>query len=399
MNSRHDIVIVGGGMVGLTAACLLSRIDGLGITVVDAGKRPVFDADADMSLRVSSIAPGSIGILAGIGAWDSIVGTRACPFRDMKVWDAAGHPDGPETLTFESAEFAVGQLGYIVENVLVQHALLETLAEAPVDIRYETRISSLDRDGRRFAVGLDGDEVLTPDLLIGADGARSFVRERAGIGTRAWQHEQTAFVTCLRPARGHRNTAWQRFLRTGPIGMLPLSDGRISIVWSTTPEEAEAALAMSDEQLAEKLTEVSGGVLGRLSPAGPRGTFPLTSRHADSYVQEGLALVGDAAHAIHPLAGQGVNLGLADAGELAAVIRHATGEGEYPGDLPVLRRYERARKGENETMLRFMHLLNRLFSNDSMALAYLRGIGMFLFNRSGPVRERAVRTALGVRRS
>jgi 2-octaprenylphenol hydroxylase len=234
-------------------------------------------------------------------------------------------------------------------------------------------------------------------LLIGADGARSFVRDRAGIGTRSWQHDQMAFVASLETEKPHQDTAWQRFLDTGPIGMLPLSEGRISIVWSTTPEAAETALAMSDRELSQALTDVSGGVLGKLTPAGPRGAFPLISRHADCYVQDGLALVGDAAHSIHPLAGQGVNLGFADASALVAVLGKALDAGEDPGDMPILRKYERARKGANRTMLQFMDALNRLFSNQSVVLSRLRGVGMFLFNKSGPIRDHAVETALGMR--
>ncbi|MDH3440914.1 MAG: FAD-dependent monooxygenase, partial [Gammaproteobacteria bacterium] len=225
----------------------------------------------------------------------------------------------------------------------------------------------------------------------------SMVRDSAGIPVKSWLHAQKAFVAILRPEFSHRNTAWQRFLKDGPIGLLPLADGRISIVWSTTPDQADAALAMSDDELSDCLADVTDGVLGRLAPCGPRGAFPLKSQHALSYVQDGLALVGDAAHAIHPLAGQGVNLGMADVRELAAVLSAAVASEENPGDLPILRRYERARKGENQTMLQFMDVLNRLFSNDSRPLARLRGAGMYLFNKSGPIRERVVQTALGIR--
>jgi len=396
MNRSFDILIVGGGMVGLSTAALLAMNDRFKVTVVDAGPRPAFDPE-NLSLRVSSIAPGSIDMLDAIGAWEEMVNTRACPFRGMKVWDAAGSADGPETLSFESSEFAVPQLGFIVENCLVQQAILNQLDDSPVAVRYETPIQTVSRSDNRFTVRLESGEILTPDLLIGADGARSMVRDSAGIAVKSWLHSQKAFVTILRPEFSHRNTAWQRFLRDGPIGLLPLADGRISIVWSTTPDQADAALAMSDDELCDRLADVTDGVLGRLSPSGPRGAFPLKSQHAISYVQDGIALVGDAAHAIHPLAGQGVNLGMADARELAAVLSAAVTCDENPGDLPILRRYERARKGENQTMLRFMDALNRLYSNDSRPLARLRGAGMFLFNKSGLIRERVVQTALGMR--
>ena len=246
-------------------------------------------------------------------------------------------------------------------------------------------------------VRLESGESLKTDLLIGADGARSFVRSSAGVITKSWSHEQKALVTILRTEHGHGDTAWQRFLETGPIGILPLSDGRVSIVWSTTPVQADDALSMPDDELSALLADVSGSVLGGIEVSGPKGAFPLLSQHAESYVQDGLALIGDAAHSIHPLAGQGVNLGLADANVLANEILSALDRDEVPGDMPVLRRYERARKGANRTMLHFLSFLNQLFSNESRALARLRGTGMFLFNKSGPIRERAVETALGIR--
>lgn len=397
MNTTYEIVIAGAGMVGLSAAALLSKDQRLRITVVDAGKRPAFDVGEDVSLRVSSIAPGSKEMLSSIDAWEGIASRRACPFRDMKVWDSAGSADGPETLSFESAEFAVPQLGFIVENSLIQHAILEQLDLSTVAVHYDTPIASVERSGYRFKVGLENGETLKPDLLIGADGARSMVRGNAGIAVKSWLHGQKAFVTVLQPELSHCSTAWQRFLTDGPIGMLPLDDGRISIVWSTTPDRADEALAMSDDELGNCMTDITDGVLGRLTPVGPRGAYPLKSQHAVDYVQDGLVLIGDAAHAIHPLAGQGVNLGMADAVELAKVVSDVLDRDENPGDLPALRKYERARKGANKTMLTFMDMLNRLFSNHSRSLARLRGAGMYLFNKSGLIRERVVQTALGIR--
>ena len=181
---------------------------------------------------MSSIAPGSIDILSAIGAWEEIVGSGACPFRDMRVCDAVGSVDGPETLTFDSAELAIPQLGFIVENHLVQHAILNVLDATDALVRYETPITSMVRMGERFEVTLDSGDTITPDLLIGADGAGSFVRNNTGIAFRSIPHAQKAFVTLLRPEKSHSNTAWQRFLRRGPIGLLPLTDGRNSIVWS-----------------------------------------------------------------------------------------------------------------------------------------------------------------------
>ncbi|MGI9261241.1 MAG: FAD-dependent monooxygenase, partial [Woeseiaceae bacterium] len=298
---------------------------------------------------------------------------------------------------FGAAEFALPQLGFIVENKAVQAALLQQLETSNAEIRFDTKIDRIKRNGDRYEVELETARKLKPDLLIGADGAKSFVRSCAEIPVRVWQHSQKAFVTHLQPDLSHRNTAWQRFVNDGPIGLLPLQDGRVSCVWSTTPENADEALEMSDEQLSKRLTEISDAVLGRLTPAGPRGAFPLESQHAEHYVTAGLALVGDAAHAIHPLAGQGVNLGFADAGKLAEIISAELDRGESVGDLPLLRKYERARSGANQLMLSFVDGLNRLFSSNSAALAQLRGAGMYAFNKSGPIRNHAVQVALGIR--
>jgi len=384
MKRQFDITIVGAGITGLTLAALLAngrQADALNITVIDAAKRPGFCANDEVALRVSAIANGSAELLDSVGAWSTIREARVSPYESMCVWDEDDVPDSGASLRFDAAEFAVAQLGFITENVLVQHALLQVLDDCRVELQFASRIDSLPE----------------ADLLIGADGARSFVRELAGIKTRQWPYQQTAVVTHLTPARPHNATARQRFLRDGPLGMLPLGDGRISVVWSTTPDVANQAMDASDDELGQMLTDASDAVLGQLTVAGPRGAFPLCAQHAEDYVLPGVALIGDAAHAIHPLAGQGANLGLQDAAVLARVIETAIEAGLHPGDRPVLRPYERARKGANLTMLHFMTGLNRLFTTDSTVLGEIRTAGMRLFNRSGPLRERAVKVALGVK--
>jgi 2-octaprenylphenol hydroxylase len=399
MNQRYRIVVVGGGVTGLMAATLLaqsSQSEALDITLIDAASRPVFSPDDDVALRVSAIASGTAAMFDSVGAWEYTEATRVGPYTSMRIWDEHDTPESAAALRFDADEFAIEQLGFIVENVLLQDVLLYRLDRSDATLKFESPIKALRRNARHYDVELQSGEVLAADLVVGADGARSFVRTAAGIDANEWPYEQTAFVTHLQPEIPHGQVAQQRFLRDGPLGLLPLQDGRISVVWSTTPEQAKAALAADDAETGRLLSEASDYVLGNLEVAGPKGAFPLCARHATSYVLPNLALIGDAAHAIHPLAGQGANLGLQDAAELATQVTGALAQGLHPGDRPVLRRYERARKGANATMLHFMTGLNRLFATDSRVIGEIRSAGMRAFNRSGPIRERAVKVALGV---
>ena len=394
MSDTFTITIVGAGMTGLGLAALLANDRRIRLRVVDAGPPPAFSPADDIGLRVSALSPGSADILREAGAWDRITSRRAAAYERMRVWDAGSSPEGPQTLRFDADEFALRELGTIVENELVRFALFEALLSTDAVLEFDSSIEALSRTAGGFRLAM-ASGTLDTELLIGADGGRSRVREAMGIDDQRHAYGQTALVTHVRTRQPHGDTARQRFLPTGPLGMLPLPDGRVSIVWTTSPGEAESLLALDDDALGTKLTEASDGVLGEMSVAGPRGTFPLVSAHAERYVDAGVALIGDAAHTVHPLAGQGVNLGFADAAELAAVVVKSLDAGEYPADRPVLRRYERARRGANDTMIRLLSGLNRLFASDFPAAGTLRRRGLQLFNLFGPVREQALDMALG----
>lgn len=398
MNRCFDVLVAGAGLAGLSAALALAGCRPAGrlrVTVADAGPRPTFDPASPVDIRVSAISAGSQALLQTHGAWPAAVVERSCPFDGMRVWDAAADADGAATLRFDADEFAVPHLGYIVENRLLQHALLDAALAKGIVTEFDAVIASIDfatgSPTVRFADGADR----VVDLVIAADGSDSPLRSLAGLPV--WEHDygQAAFVTHCSPARPHGNTAWQRFLPDGPLGLLPLADGRVSIVWTSGPEHVAALLDLDDDALGAALTEASDGVLGALRAAGPRSRFPLRARHAKRYVRRGLALLGDAAHAVHPLAGQGANLGIADAAALARVVEDALLRRENPADRPVLRRYERARRGQNAAMMHFMTGLNRLFASDSVFLGELRRTGMALFNRSGPIRTTMAGIALG----
>jgi 2-octaprenylphenol hydroxylase len=391
-----DVIIVGGGMVGTCLAALLAREEafaGWQVALVDpsAPRRP---DDADLDLRVSALSRASERILTAARAWEAIA-PHASPYAEMVVWDAASTVDRPDALRFAAAETAEPNLGHIVENLRVQWALHESpLLRGVTAVR--SALAGLEFEADAARVTLADGRRLTCRLVIGADGSQSVVRQLAGIGRSGWAYDQTAVVAHLQPQRPHRQTACQRFLPNGPLALLPLQDGRVSLVWSTTPGEAEQLLQLSEAEFGERVTVASDHVLGKLELASGRAGFPLALWHARAYVQPRLALVGDAAHTIHPLAGQGVNLGFLDCAALVQVLAEAIARGEEPHGLRALRRYERWRRSENAIVMGICDTLNRLFTEKSVAVAGLRRFGLAVVTRQPLLRRTLIERALGV---
>jgi 2-octaprenylphenol hydroxylase len=389
----YDLIVVGAGMVGATLACVLGQ-EGLRVAVLDRVPVPHYDPGGEVGLRVSSVSPASRRLLEIAGAWGTIAAARACPYRRMQVWDS-GPPRGE--IVFDCAELGTGELGHVVENALVQHALLARFAALPdVSLFAPAQPGALALDPMAARVQLEDGRTLSGRLVVGADGASSNVRALAGIESTSEDYAQDAVVAHLQSARSHEHTARQRFLAAGPLALLPLADGRSSIVWSTTREHAQALCDLDAEPFGAAVTEASASVLGALTLTSGRAKFPLRRQHAAAYTAARLALVGDAAHSVHPLAGLGVNLGLMDAAALAEVVLDARAAGGDPGDARELRRYERWRRSENAAYMTALDAFHHLFANADPVLAGLRAFGLNAVDRLGPVKHAFARRAMGI---
>lgn len=395
---RADLIIVGAGMVGSALALALQH-SGLQILLLDGGPLSVkpFDQSAAFEPRVSALSAASQRILERLGAWDGIAARRTSPYGEMQVWDGSGTGQ----VHFSAASVHAEVLGHIVENRVVQDGLLDALYEADLGLLPGARLEQLRRSGDDWLLTLtDGRELRAP-LVIAADGANSAVRRLAGCATREWDYLHHAIVTSVRCSKPHQQTAWQRFTDDGPLAFLPLAKADdvehwCSIVWSTTPAEAERLMALDDAAFCHELGKAFEWRLGEVLESDPRHCIPLRQRHAKRYVEPGLALIGDAAHTIHPLAGQGVNLGFLDAAVLAEVLLHALERGENLADIKVLGRFERRRMPHNLAMMAAMEGFERLFQADPLPLRWLRNSGLNLVDGANEAKALFVRQALGL---
>ncbi|MBN3561321.1 UbiH/UbiF/VisC/COQ6 family ubiquinone biosynthesis hydroxylase [Aliamphritea spongicola] len=390
---KYDVLIVGGGMVGATIACALGGTE-LSVGVIELRMPEPFDHDQAHDMRVSAISLASENILRNVGAWSGLQNKRLCPYRRLKTWEVDAERAATE---FNSADIGEDHLGHIVENRVIQLGLLEQLQQCDnVDLICPADIATIDYAAGASIITLADGQQLFGRLLIGADGAQSKVRSQVGIGVHSWDYEQHALVASVATELPQQDITWQQFTPTGPLAFLPLSGHQGSLVWYNTPAEARKLLAMSDDAFLAAVDSQFPDCLGGITGLLGRAAFPLRRQHAQEYVKEGVALVGDAAHTIHPLAGQGVNIGLLDAAALAEVLLDAARAGEDITAKQVLGRYEAQRRNQNLLMMQVMDSFYRLFSNDHLPLKLLRNIGLGAAGKLGPARNKVMRFAMGL---
>lgn len=368
-----DIVIVGGGMVGQAFALSMVKRD-VSIAIIEPND-PSPDIQADFHTRVSAITPTSEIFLKRIGVWDLI--QRKCAFTNTKVWDANSHG----SLDFSTADNGSTHLGYIIENDCIQSAMCQALKNSTVEF-ISAKLEGIDKTEQGYRLQLDDKQQLECTLLIGADGARSRIRELAAIEFNENNYQQKAIICNICTQKSFENTTWQRFLSDSIIALLPLNDNQASIVWSAENQLADELLALSNDEFSQRLSASIEYRFGEFEVLSEIQAFPLIERSAKDYVIENLALIGDAAHNIHPLAGQGVNLGFADVEELSKQLQN-----NKLGDYSILRKYARARRLDNELMAKTMTGLNWIYKENSEPVRWLRGFGMNLINETAVLKS------------
>lgn len=395
MDYDSDLLIVGGGLNGPALALAMAQA-GHSVTVIDAHARPELEG-AEFDGRSYALALASQRLLAALGVWDRIA-EHAQPMLDIKVSDGrAGEGAGPFFMHFDHREIEEGPMGYMIEDRFLRRALLQAMDEAPL-IRqvYEAQVVAQQVSATGVSVTLADGQGLTGRLLVGADGRSSGTAQRAGITRTGWGYGQTALVTAIAHELPHNGVAHQFFMPPGPLAILPLPGNRSSIVWSEADARAQEIQALDNDAYLEVLRPRFGDFLGEIALAGKRFTYPLNLTLANSFVSDRLALVGDAAHGVHPIAGQGFNAGLRDIAALAEVLTDAARRGEDLASPLVLQRYQQWRRFDTATLAAATDAFNRLFSNDNPILRVGRDIGMGIVNALPGLRRSFIREAAGL---
>jgi 2-polyprenylphenol 6-hydroxylase len=392
-----DVVIVGGGVSGTALAALLvarnvCATGRVAVVAERAAQAPVPGADWD--LRVFALSRSSERLLQACGVWDHLPPQRKFAYERMCVWDAEGSPGGSASLLFDAAQLGEANLGHIVEGRVLQWQCWQAARSSGAAL-IEGSLHSIAIAAEQVTLRLEDGRELCAKLLVAADGTDSKCRELLQIGSAGHTYHQDALVAHVRTTLPHRNTAWQRFLPTGPLAFLPLDDGRSSIVWSVARSRAAELRAMSPDALGAAVTQASGAALGQCAVTTSVASFPLKLQYALEYARPRAVLLGDAAHVVHPLAGQGLNLGLLDCAALVEVLGQSGGAANF-GDYAVVRRYERWRRSENLAAAGALDGLERLFTNADPLSAALRTVGLSAVAKLPFLKQSFARHALGL---
>lgn len=392
-NQQFDVVVVGAGLVGAASACLFAQ-QGLTVALLESQSLSPTSLkhESGETGRVSAINLAARNLFQNLDIWQRLTPDMVSSYCAMKVWDY----HSPAKISFLATEIGEPSLGYIIHNRDLLVAMLEKLCQNyHVTIMDNVEITKLQRNASQMEITL-ATGTLTTSLLVGADGSRSRVRELCAIPSRFSDFAQDAITTTLSTSHAHRATAWQCFLGTGPVAMLPLADGRCSLVWSCDRDKADELMRLNETEFCAQLQPFFLHELGNISACQPRQRFPLAQQHANRYITDSVALLGDAAHSIHPLAGLGANIGFVDAAALAEVVAYARARGKNIGQYSVLRRYERWRKGDNALVLSTMASFKEIFGSSRTTAKAVRSLGMNWVDSITPLKNTLAKFACGL---
>lgn len=392
LTEYYDVVVVGAGMTGAAAALGFAQ-EGMKVALLEKAQPTTFDASSAPDVRISAISRSSVDLLKQQGAWQHVEAMRCVPYRQLETWEETG-----SNVIFDADSLGLPELGFMVENRVLQLALWQECEKyANLERVCPTQLTHLyqSQESKQWVISLDDGRELHAKLVVGADGANSQVRKLAGIGSRGWQYRQSCMLITVQTSESQQDKTWQQFFPSGPRAFLPLYDNWASLVWYDSPAAIRRLQSMSMAQLTDAITEAFPECLGPVT-AFAAGAFPLTRHHANRYVIEGLVLVGDAAHTINPLAGQGVNLGYRDVDSLLKIVAQARERLEPWHSLAVLKRYQRRRLPDNLAMQAGMDLFYMVFSENLPGLKMGRNLGLMVAQRTGEAKKIALKYALGL---
>lgn len=388
----YDVVVVGAGMTGAAAALGFAQ-EGMRVALLEKAQPVAFDPQSAPDVRISAISRASVELLEQLGAWQHVKAMRSAPYRQLETWE---EPDS--NVIFDAKSLGLPELGFMVENRVLQLALWQECEKySNLDLVCPAKLINLyqPKQQKEWMLALDDGRTLQAKLVVGADGANSQVRKMVGIGSRGWQYRQSCMLISIQTQQPQQDKTWQQFFPSGPRAFLPLYDNWASLVWYDSPAKIRRLQGMSMEQLTGAISEAFPERLGPVI-AIASGAFPLTRHHASRYVMDGLALIGDAAHTINPLAGQGVNLGYRDVDALLKEVTYAREYIQPWNSLGVLKRYQRRRLPDNLIMQAGMDVFYMAFSENLPGLKIFRNLGLMAAQRAGEAKKLALKYALGL---